>query len=73
MGGPASSTIAEIYMQAHESTAVSTTLHPEKVWERFVGDVYFIVKRTYLENVFHHINNFHQNIKFTWRKKVMEN
>ena len=38
MGGPASSTTAEIYMQAHESTAISTALHPPKVWERFVDD-----------------------------------
>ena len=29
--GPASSTTAEIYMQAHESTAISTALHPPKV------------------------------------------
>ena len=30
MGGPASSTTAEIYMQAHESTAISMAL---QVWE----------------------------------------
>ena len=34
MGGPASSTTAEIYMQAHESTAISTALNPPKIWER---------------------------------------
>ena len=33
MGGPASSTTAEIYMQAYESTAITTALHPPKVWE----------------------------------------
>ena len=48
-------------------------VHPPKVWERFVDDVYSVVKRTHLENFFHHINNLHQNIKFTVRKKVMEN
>ena len=69
MGGPASSTTAEIYMQAHESTAISTALHPPKVWERFVDDVYSIVKRTQLENFFHHINNLHQNIKFTMEEE----
>ena len=52
MGGPASSTIAEIYIQAHEQTAISTALHPPKVWERFVENFYF------------HINNLHQNVKF---------
>ena len=56
MGGPASSTTAEIYMQAYERTAITTALHPPKVWERFVDDVYSILKRTHLENFFHHIN-----------------
>ena len=69
MGGPASSTTAEIYMQAYERTAITTALHPPKVWERFVDDVYSILKRTHLENVFHHINNLHQNIKFTMEKE----
>ena len=70
MGGPASSTTAEIYMQAHESTAISAALHPPKVWERFVDDVYSIIKRTQLENFFHHINNLHQNIKFTMEEEM---
>ena len=52
-------------MQAHESIAISTALRPPKVWEQFVDDVYSILKRTHLENVFHHINNLHQNINFT--------
>ena len=69
MGGPTSSTTAEIYMQAHERTAISTALHPPKVWERFVDDVYSILKRTHLENFFQHINNLHQNIKFTMEEE----
>ena len=64
MGGPASSTTAEIYMHAHEQTAISTALHPPKVWERFVDDIYSILKHTQLENFFNYIKNFHQNIKF---------
>ena len=31
MGGPASSTTAEIYMQAYECTAITTVLHHPKV------------------------------------------
>ena len=69
MGGPASSTTAEIYMQAYERTAITTALHPPKVSERFVDDVYSILKRTHLENFFHHINNLHQNIKFTMEEE----
>ena len=52
MGGPASSTAVEIYMQPHERTAISTTLHTPKVWKRFVDEVYSTLKRTYLENYF---------------------
>ena len=73
MGGPASSTTAETYMQAHERTAISTALHPPKVWERFVDDVYSILKRTHLENFFQHINNLYQNISLLWKRRVMEN
>ena len=55
----ASSTTAEIYMQAYEHTAITTALHSPKVWERFDDDVYSILKETHLENFFHHINNLH--------------
>ena len=64
-GDPASSTTAEIYMQVHERTLITTALHSPKVWEQFAHKVYSIYKRTHLENFFHHINNLHQNIKFT--------
>ena len=68
MIGPASST-AEIYMQAYECTAITTALHPPKVWERFVDDVYYILKRTHLEDFFHQINTLHQNVKFTMEEE----
>ena len=65
MAGLASSATAEIYMQANKRTAISTALHFPKVWEQFADDIYSISKRAHLENFFHHINNFHQNIRFT--------
>ena len=65
MGGPASSTTADVCMQTYERTVITTAL----VWERFVDDVYSILKRTHLENFFHHINNLHQNIKFTMEEE----
>ena len=60
-------------MQAYKGTAITTALHPPKVCEQFVDNAYFILKRTHLGNFFHHINNLHQNIKFTKKKKVMVN
>ena len=58
-------------MQAHECTAVSPALHPPKVREQFVDDAYSILKRTHLENFFHHNNNLHENIKFTMRNIII--
>ena len=69
MGGPASSTTREIYRQVYECTAITTALHPPKVWEQFVDDVYPILKYTHLENFSHHTNNLHQNIKFTMEEE----
>ena len=69
MGVPASSTTAEVYMQADECTAISAALNPPKVWEQFVDDVYSILKRTHLENFFHHINKLGQNVKFTMEEE----
>ena len=43
MGGPPSSIVAEIYMQATEMTALTTTSHPPKVWERHVDDVFSVI------------------------------
>ena len=70
MGSPASSTTAEIYMQAYECTAITTALHPPKVWERLVDNVYSILKCTHFEKFFHHINSLHQDIKFTVAKEI---
>ena len=66
---PALSTTAEIYMQIHGQIAIYTTLHPPKNWERFVDDLYSILKRTYLETFFHRIDNLHQNSKSTMEEK----
>ena len=38
MGGPASSTTAEIYRRAYERTAITTALHPPKVCEKLFDD-----------------------------------
>ena len=52
-------------MTAHKHTAISMTLYPSKVWGQFVDGIYCNLKHTHLKIFFHHINNLHQNIKFT--------
>ena len=69
MGGLPSSTTAESCMLAYERTAITPAQHPPKVSKRFVDDFHSIPKRTYLKNFLHHINNLHQNIKFTMEEE----
>ena len=52
MGGPASSTTTEIYIQTHERTGITTALRPPKVRERFVDEVYSLLKRNAFGKVF---------------------
>ena len=65
MGGPPSSIVAEIYMQATEMTPLTTTSHPPKVWERHVDDVFSIIRKSNLHDFFQHINGLHPKTKFT--------
>ena len=50
-------------------TAITTGLHSPNVWERFVDHVYSTLKRTHIEKILHHINNLHQNNKFTMEEE----
>ena len=52
------------YMESQEEAAISTALNSSKVWEKFVDDVYSILKRTHLRTFFHCIRNLHPNIEF---------
>ena len=73
MGGPASSTTAEIYMQAYEHTAITTALHPPKVWERFVM-TFILSLNVRIWKTFSIISTiFIKILSLLWRKKVMEN
>ena len=55
MRGPPSSIVAEIYMQATETTALTTTGLPPKVWECHVDDVFSIIRNSSLHDFFQHI------------------
>ena len=65
MGGPASSVVAEIFMQSHDKRALSTFLSPPKVYERFVDDTFCIIKRQDIKKFHDHINSLETKIKFT--------
>ena len=65
MGGPPSSVVAASYMKGTETTSLTTTSHPPKVWERHVDDVFSIIRKSNLHRFFQHINSLHHRKKFT--------
>ena len=69
MGGPASSIVAEIYMISIQTTAITTSDTPPRIWDRHVEDVFSILRRCNLEQFFQHINNLHPKTKFTMEKE----
>ena len=73
MGGQATSTTAEIYMQVYERTVITTSLRPPKVWEQFVDDVYSILKLPIWKTFSIISTIFIKILSLLWRKKVMEN
>ena len=57
--------VAEIYMLATETTALTTTSHPPKVSECHVDDVFSIIRNSNLHDFFQHIYSLHPKTKFT--------
>ena len=55
--------------RSRQGLNISTNLYPHKGWERFVDDLYPIIKQMYLENFFQHISNLYCNLKFTMKEE----
>ena len=49
MGSPVSPIVANIYMEAFENRAISTALHPTRMWKRYVDDT-FVIHQSHKKN-----------------------
>ena len=65
MGSPVSPIVANIYMEAFEERALSTALHPQKIWKRYVDDTSVVQLQSQRDEFFHHISQVDTSIKFT--------
>ena len=65
MGSPVSSIVANIFMEAFETRAISTSLHPPTFWRRYVGDICVIQHQSHKEEFLNHINSVDNAIQFT--------
>ena len=65
MGSPVSPIVANIFMEAFKSRALSTALHRPKFWRRYVDDTCVIQDQAHKEEFLHHINSVDNAIQFT--------
>ena len=65
MGSPVSPIVANIFMEAFESRALSTALHTPKFWRWYVDDTCVIQDQAHKEEFLHHINSVDNATQFT--------
>ena len=65
MGSPCSPLVANAYMEHSEQLALSSALHPSRIWYRFVDDIFCVIKTVFVNEFTDHINRLDNNIKFT--------
>ena len=65
MGSPLSPIIANLYMEAFEEKAISTSPTPHSLWRRFVDDTFVIIKKIQKDSFISHINSIDKKIQFT--------
>ena len=51
MGSPISPIIANIFMEAFEQRAITTALHPPRVWKRYVDDTFVLQQQIHQEEI----------------------
>ena len=65
MGSPVSPIVANIFMEAFETRAISTALHPPKLSRRYVDDTCVIQDQAHKDEFLNHINPVDNAIQFT--------
>ena len=65
MESPMSPFVANIFMEAFETRAISTALHPPRFWRRYVDDTCVIQDQSHKEVFLNHINYVDNAIQFT--------
>ncbi len=72
MGSPVSSIVANLCMEEIEDLALSTSSMPPKKWFRYVDDVFSIIKKHTLTNLYKLLNSIDPHINFTIEQELDE-
>ena len=70
MGSPLGPVLANIFMVHLEKTMVPQLNGKMSSWYRYVDDTFTFIKDGEIENVRESLNNFHEDIKFTYETEI---
>ena len=62
--------LANLFMEEFEVTAITEAPPKKMFWGRYVGDIVVVNKKEYEDELFQHINQQHNSIKFTIEQGV---
>ena len=65
MGSPVSPVIANLYMEEIEERVITNTANPPKEWDRFVDDIFSILKKDAVSTFHDELNSIDSHISFT--------
>ena len=65
MGSPICPIIANLYMEACETQAISTAPHSPSLWRRFVDDTFVVIQEVQKDSFIEHINSIDDKFQFT--------
>ena len=66
MGSPLGLVTARILMKELEKSLITTLMEYVTHWKQYVDNTIAVIKLAYTESVLPTLNNFYQNIKFTY-------
>ena len=69
MGSPLGPLLANVFMCELESTIIPKLADEIFIWRRYVDDTFAIIKTNMQDKILEELNNFHQNLQFTYEKE----
>ena len=65
MGSPISPIVAKLYMEDFVIRAISSAVHPPRMWKRLADDTFVVIESSRKEEFLDHINNMDPHIQCT--------
>ena len=72
MGSPISPIIANLYMEAFETQAVSIAPHSPSLWRRLVDDTFIIIQKAHKDSFIEHMISIDEKIQFTMEDSISD-